>query len=114
VVILQDLLPIQPVLSESQIPLILFYYGFCSSTLIVINKVAVYTLKAPTLILIAQLLFSAGAVKGLSMAKVLTAEKLQWDLVKPFLLIVVAFLGTLYANIQVLVYSNVETFITFR
>uniref|UniRef100_A0A383V2L7 Sugar phosphate transporter domain-containing protein n=1 Tax=Tetradesmus obliquus TaxID=3088 RepID=A0A383V2L7_TETOB len=97
-----------------KIPLILGYYGFCSSTLIVINKVAVHTLQAPVFILVLQLLFSAVVVKGLNFTGVLEAEGLQWSLVKPFLLIVLGFLGTLYANIKVLVYSNVETFITFR
>lgn len=97
-----------------KIPLILFYYGFCSSTLIVINKVAVSNLRAPVFILVMQLLFAAGSVKFLTIAGTLDAEKLQWRLVRPFLLIIVGFLGTVFANIKVLVYSNVETFITFR
>ncbi|WIA34583.1 hypothetical protein OEZ86_012903 [Tetradesmus obliquus] len=99
---------------QYKIPLILLYYGFCSSTLIVINKVAVHNLRAPVFILITQLLFAATTVKGLNVFGVLEAEKLQWSLVRPFLLIVAGFLGTLFANIKVLVYSNVETFITFR
>uniref|UniRef100_A0A383WMS1 Sugar phosphate transporter domain-containing protein n=1 Tax=Tetradesmus obliquus TaxID=3088 RepID=A0A383WMS1_TETOB len=97
-----------------KIHLILIYYGFCSSTLIVINKVAVHSLRAPVFILITQLLFAATTVKGLNVAGVLDAERLQCSLVRPFVLIVAGFLGTLFANIKVLVYSNVETFITFR
>jgi hypothetical protein len=97
-----------------QIPLIIVYYGLCSSTLIVINKVAVHTLRAPTFILIIQLLFAASTVQLLKLFRVLEAENLQWKLVRPFLLIVAGFLGTLFANIKVLVFSNVETFITFR
>lgn len=81
-----------------KIPLILGYYGFCSSTLIVINKVAVHTLQAPVFILVLQLLFSAVVVKGLNFTGVLEAEGLQWSLVKPFLLIVLGFLGTLYGE----------------
>jgi hypothetical protein len=81
-----------------KIPLILGYYGFCSSTLIVINKVAVHTLQAPVFILVLQLLFSAVVVKGLNFAGVLEAEGLQWNLVKPFMLIVLGFLGTLYGQ----------------
>jgi hypothetical protein len=79
-----------------KVPLILFYYGACSSTLIVINKVAVHTLQAPVTILVLQLLFAALCVKGLNFAGVLEAEGLQWRLVRPFLLIVAGFLGTLY------------------
>lgn len=78
---------------QYKIPLILLYYGFCSSTLIVINKVAVHNLRAPVFILITQLLFAATTVKGLNVFGVLEAEKLQWSLVRPFLLIVAGFLG---------------------
>lgn len=97
-----------------KIPLILIYYGLCSSTLIVINKLAVHSVQAPVFILMIQLLFAAGTVKGAAVTGFVEAEKLQWSLVRPFLLIIFGFLGTLYANIQVLSYSNVETFITFR
>lgn len=65
-------------------------------------------------ILLLQLAFAAVTVKGCSICGVLDAEKLRWGLVRPFLLIIAGFLGTLYANIKVLMYSNVETFITFR
>lgn len=81
-----------------KIPLILCYYGLCSSTLIVINKVAVHTMQAPVFILISQLLFSAFVVKALNLFKVLEAEGLQWQLMKPFVLIVAGFLGTLYGE----------------
>ncbi|KAF8063683.1 GFT1 [Scenedesmus sp. PABB004] len=97
-----------------RVPLIIVYYGLCSSTLIVINKVAVHNLRAPVFILSLQLLFAAVTVKSLAAARVLEAETLQWRLVRPFLLIVLGFLGTVYANIKVLEHSNVETFITFR
>eukprot|EP00775_Hariotina_reticulata_P003704 gene3704-3967_t len=59
-------------------------------------------------------MFAACTVQLLKLFKVLEAENLQWKLVRPFLLIVAGFLGTLFANIKVLVFSNVETFITFR
>jgi GDP-mannose transporter len=71
-------------------------------------------LQAPVSILLLQLAFAAVTVKGCSICGVLEAEKLRWGLVRPFLLIIAGFLGTLYANIKVLMYSNVETFITFR
>jgi GDP-mannose transporter len=68
----QDLL-----LQSWKIPLILVYYGLCSSTLIVINKVAVHTVEAPVFILLLQLLFSAFTVKGCTIVGVLDAEGLQ-------------------------------------
>jgi GDP-mannose transporter len=70
--------------------------------------------QAPVFILILQLAFAAIVVKSCSVCGVLEAEKLRWGLMRPFLLVVFGFLGTLYANIKVLMYSNVETFITFR
>jgi hypothetical protein len=81
-----------------KIPLILFYYGFCSSTLIVINKVAVSHLRAPVFILVLQLLFAAGSVKFLTLLGTLDAERLQWQLVRPFILIIVGFLGTVFGE----------------
>lgn len=43
-------------------------------------------------ILITQLLFAATTVKGLNVVGVLDAERLQWILVRPFVLIVAGFL----------------------
>lgn len=105
---------LQHIYEQYKIPSILLYYGLCSSTLIVINKLAVHSVQAPVFILLLQLLFAAGTVKASAAAGLVEAENLQWSLVRPFTLIILGFLGTLYANIQVLSYSNVETFITFR
>lgn len=65
-------------------------------------------------ILLLQLAFAAITVKLCVLFGALEAERLRWRLVQPFLLIIAGFLGTLFANIKVLMYSNVETFITFR
>jgi hypothetical protein len=92
--------------TKYKIPLILLYYGLASSTLIVINKLAVHYVKAPVFILMCQLLFAAISVKGSAVAGFLEAEKLQWSLIKPFILIIFGFLGTLYANIQVSIGDN--------
>jgi GDP-mannose transporter len=71
-------------------------------------------MQAPVSILILQLAFAAVTVKSCSVFGLLEAERLRWGLVRPFLLVIAGFLGTLFANIKVLMYSNVETFITFR
>lgn len=92
--------------TKYKIPLILLYYGLASSTLIVINKLAVHNVKAPVFILMCQLLFAAISVKGSAVAGFVEAEKLQCSLIKPFILIVFGFLGTLYANIQVMLGSE--------
>lgn len=87
--------------ASHKIPIILLYYGLASSTLIVINKLAVHTVRAPVFILAAQLLFAAGVVRGSAAAGLVEVEPLRWSLVKPFTLIILGFLGTLYSNIKV-------------
>ena len=42
------------------------------------------------------------------------SDPLVWEKVKPFALVVVAFLGALFTNVKTLQYANVETFIVFR
>jgi hypothetical protein len=87
--------------ASHKIPIILLYYGLASSTLIVINKLAVHSVRAPVFILAAQLLFAAGVVRGSAAAGLVEVEPLRWTLVKPFTLIILGFLGTLYSNIKV-------------
>lgn len=82
-----------------------------------------------------QLIVSAAATKLADTAGLLQADHLEWGKIKSFLLVVVGFLGAVFANmkvevaycavclqcnnyaychVQVLQHSNVETFITFR
>lgn len=42
--VLQQETPLQQLVKQHKIPLIILYYGLCSSTLIVINKVAVHNI----------------------------------------------------------------------
>lgn len=42
------------------------------------------------------------------------SDALVWEKVKPFILVVIAFLGALYTNVKTLQFENVETFIVFR
>ncbi|GIL43517.1 hypothetical protein Vafri_1221 [Volvox africanus] len=94
--------------------IIIVYYAFCSSLMLVINKVAIHYIPAPTFILSIQLLVSVLVVQLGHKAGWMVADKLDWAKVKVFVWVVVGFLGTLMANIKVLQNANVETFITFR
>ncbi|GLC40057.1 hypothetical protein PLESTF_000932700 [Pleodorina starrii] len=94
--------------------LIILYYAFCSSLMLVINKVAIYHTPAPTFVLCTQLGVSVAAVVIGDKAGWLVADKLEYEKVAKFIWVVVGFLGTLFANIKVLQNANVETFITFR
>ena len=89
-------------------------YATCSSMMLIINKLAVTFLPAPSVVLFAQLLSSAVAIKGMTTAGIVDADPLVWEKAKPFMLVAVAFLGALYTNVKTLQYANVETFIVFR
>lgn len=82
--------------------------------MLVINKVAIYNLPAPTFVLCCQLFCSAATCLIGDKMGVLTADKIEWSKLKKFIWVILGFLGTIFANIKVLQHSNVETFITFR
>lgn len=100
--------------SSTQLWLAIAYFTVTSGTLLVINKVAVVALPAPTFLLLSQVLFSTTAISIARFSGVLTLTKASTDQLLRFLPVVVAFLGTIYANMKVLQHSTVETFITFR
>jgi len=86
----------------------------CSSLMLISNKLAVHFFPAPGLVLILQLGLTALCVKAAGMAGLILVDDLEWTKVKPYSLVAVAFLGTIYTNIRTLQYANVETFIVFR
>lgn len=90
------------------------YYSACSSTLLVINKVALYVFPAPVSLLSVQFWFAVLFLFGLCKSKHVNIEPLRWSTARQFTPVVVSFLGTLVCNAKVLQFSNVETFITFR
>lgn len=100
--------------SKRPLWIVILYYTLASGTLLVINKVAIVQLPAPTFVLLAQLIFSAAAVMGAHLLGAVTITQATARQLMHFLPVVLGFLGTIYANIKVLQHSNVETFITFR
>ncbi|GIL42294.1 hypothetical protein Vafri_312 [Volvox africanus] len=94
--------------------IVIIYYAACSSTMLVINKVAIHHFPCPISLLCLQLFFSALAVSIGHCGGVVSAEAIDFDKLKKFVWVVVGFLGTIFANIKVLQHANVETFITFR
>eukprot|EP00429_Kryptoperidinium_foliaceum_P057768 CAMPEP_0176094710 /NCGR_PEP_ID=MMETSP0120_2-20121206/47461_1 /TAXON_ID=160619 /ORGANISM="Kryptoperidinium foliaceum, Strain CCMP 1326" /LENGTH=316 /DNA_ID=CAMNT_0017428655 /DNA_START=51 /DNA_END=998 /DNA_ORIENTATION=+ len=90
-------------------------YAFCSSTLLVINKVAMHLVPHSSLILFCQFLSSAAAVRGLfAMRPDMDIELLKWDKAKPFALATLVFYLCLFSNTQALKSVNVETVIVVR
>uniref|UniRef100_A0A7S2U136 Sugar phosphate transporter domain-containing protein n=1 Tax=Lotharella oceanica TaxID=641309 RepID=A0A7S2U136_9EUKA len=89
-------------------------YMLCSSLMLIANKLAVTFFAAPGIVLILQLGLTAVCVKGAGLAGLILVDDLEWAKVKPYTLVAVAFLSTIYTNIKTLQYANVETFIVFR
>jgi GDP-mannose transporter len=67
----------------------IFYYAFCSSLMLVINKVAIHHIPAPTFLLTAQLGVSVAAVVIGDKAGWLVADKLEWEKALKFVWVVV-------------------------
>ena len=89
-------------------------YGACSSLMLVVNKVAVHLLPAPSFVLLAQFFCSWFAVKACGVCGCITVDALEWHKLRAFLPISLAFLAAVFANIKTLQFANVETFIVFR
>lgn len=89
-------------------------YACCSSLMLVVNKVAVWALPAPSIVLLAQLVTSAVSVWIAGQLGWVVVDKLEWAKAVAFLPVAGAFLGAIFTNIKTLQYANVETFIVFR
>ena len=89
-------------------------YATCSASMLIVNKLCITYLPAPTMVLFLQLSFTALAIRAMTHAGIVDADPLDVEKAKPFVLVALAFLGALYTNVKTLQYANVETFIVFR
>ena len=89
-------------------------YMVISSLLLVLNKLAIHFLQAPSFLLFAQLFSSWASVKLAAMAGIIQCDPLTSQRVKGFWLVSMCFLISIFTNIKTLQYCNVETFIVFR
>mmetsp|Transcript_96508 Transcript_96508/g.242078 ORF Transcript_96508/g.242078 Transcript_96508/m.242078 type:complete len:347 (+) Transcript_96508:99-1139(+) len=90
-------------------------YAACSSTLLVINKVAMHLVPDAPFILFCQFLASSLAVKGLAFTQPdMDIEGLKWEKAKPFAVATFVFYLCLLSNTQALKSVNVETVIVVR
>ena len=90
-------------------------YMLCSSLMLLANKLAIHYMQTPLFVLFSQLAGTAAVVivaraLGLITKPIFTS----WKTALAFAPAPIAFLGTIYSNIKVLQYANVETFIVFR
>ena len=88
-------------------------YSLCSSTLLLANKMAIEHLPVPSVVSFIQILSSAVFILIIKLFGV-QVDNLEWEKVKSYSLYIVAFVAAIYANMQALAHSNVETVIVFR
>ena len=89
-------------------------YATCSSLMLIMNKLAVHLLPAPSFVLLSQFFCSWFAVKLCGVSGCIVVDRLEWKKLWQFLPIAAAFLAAVFANIKTLQFANVETFIVFR
>lgn len=89
-------------------------YMTCSALMLLVNKITVNYLPAPSFVLLCQLVSSAFFTKTCGALGFIKVDNLNLRKVKKFWIVPMAFLGTIFANIKILQHANVETFIVFR
>ena len=89
-------------------------YGTCSSLMLIVNKVTIHLLPAPSFLLFAQFFSSWVVVKLCGLCGLITVDALEWGKLRAFFFVSLAFLACVFANIKCLQFANVETFIVFR
>lgn len=90
------------------------FYSLCSSSMLVVNKMAMKALPVPALVSLIQLVICAVFIQLLGILGMTKVDAITWSKVKPFSLFVLAFSTGLYANMKALQASSVGTIIVFR
>jgi drug/metabolite transporter (DMT)-like permease len=88
-------------------------YSLCSSTLLLANKMVMEYLPLPSVVSFIQIISSAVAILVYKMLGG-HVDNIEWSKLKAYGLYIVAFVTAIYANMQALQVSNVETVIVFR
>ena len=84
-------------------------YAGCSSIMLVINKLCVHMLPAPSFVLLAQVTASWVAVRLAGATGAIDVDELEWKKLRAFFPVAIAFLACIFANIKTLQYANVES-----
>lgn len=100
--------------ANTKMATLIVIYSLCSSSLLIINKVCVTVVPAPSFVLFTQLLSSAVTVKLMAGAGVVDAEPFKWEKGRKYIAVVICFAGFLYCNVKALQFVPVDTIICFR
>jgi len=107
-------------MSQSSVVFAIVAYGLCSSSMLFLNKLSVSYMPddevrlLPGPISCMQLLFAVVFCIGLKFAKLTTYDGISKKVMQMYTLYGVLFVGSVYASMQALKVSNVETQIVFR
>lgn len=100
--------------SPSSVTFSIVFYTFCSSLMLVANKLALYFNPVPATVVCIQV---AGTVCFILVIRALglsEVDEFDWPRVKAFLPYTVSFVLVLYSNGRAIEFSNIETVIVFR
>jgi len=100
--------------TQQQVIASIVAYGFCSGTMILLNKLTLHFLPFPSLVVAFQLIACIAIIYTAQCLGKVDVDKLQWEYVKPYLLYIFFFSTGVYCNMRSLNVSNVETVIVFR
>lgn len=89
-------------------------FSLSSSMLLLLNKICLHLLPAPSLLSSLQFCVSAFVVLGMKVTGTAVVDDYEWMKVRPYLIYTGIFIACIYCNLRALSGSNVETLICFR
>mmetsp|Transcript_1186 Transcript_1186/g.1774 ORF Transcript_1186/g.1774 Transcript_1186/m.1774 type:complete len:366 (+) Transcript_1186:185-1282(+) len=89
-------------------------YFFCSASMLLFNKLAIYHYQAPAFICLIQYAFCVVAVYLLKFLNFVEVDPLSWETVKKYWPVPALFSCAIFSNNKILQYANIETFIVVR
>lgn len=99
---------------QQEVILSVLAYSLCSGSLVLINKLTLYYLPFPSLVIAFQLAACIFLVYSAKVFGFIDVDAFSWQYVKPYMLYIGFFSFGVYCNMRSLASSNVETVIVFR
>jgi GDP-mannose transporter len=100
--------------SSGEVAFAILAYSLCSSSMLIINKLAVTSFPMASFVTSFQLYFCSLVVLLFNQYGCIELEDFEWSKVKPYLIYVSSFVLGLFTNMMALGHGNVETVIIFR
>mmetsp|Transcript_1432 Transcript_1432/g.1986 ORF Transcript_1432/g.1986 Transcript_1432/m.1986 type:complete len:344 (-) Transcript_1432:24-1055(-) len=99
---------------NAEVALAVVAYSLCSGSLVLVNKLILWHLPFPSLVITVQLWSTLVFIYSAKWLGFLEVDPLKWEFVVPYLVYCVAFSMGVFCNMKSLSISNVETVIVFR